>query len=206
MKVYFVRHGESTLGEQKHQLPDSPLSEVGIKQAADIAQRFTNIPIDLILASSYTRALQTARAIEKIKGVPLIKSDLLIERKMPSLFHGKPAHDPEIVPIHQEIREHFYDPSYHYADEENFADLISRTKGAIDLVQSQQKEEIAVVTHGYFLTVMIFHILFGDNVDPQAFQLFRNHTENSNTGLTVCEVKGGNWKLLTWNDIAHLGE
>ena len=79
MKVYFVRHGESVLGEQKHQLPESPLSEIGIKQAATIAQRFTHIPIDLILTSSYTRAIQTAQAIEKIKGVPLIKSDLLIE-------------------------------------------------------------------------------------------------------------------------------
>jgi|GEM_PF-7067867 len=144
--------------------------------------------------------------LETIKSIPLLQSDLLIERKMPSIFLGKSTHDPEIKPIHQAMREHFYDPQWHHSDEENFADLISRVKIAFDLIHSQKKENIAVVTHGYFLTVMIFYLLFGELADPRSFKSFRDHTQNSNSGLTLCEHKGDKWKLLTWNDYAHLGD
>ncbi len=205
MKVYFVRHGESELTEAKHQSPETPLSKRGNQQASFTAHRFTNIPIDLILTSSYTRALQTAQAIKEVKAVAVNQSDLLIERRMPSSFLSKSIHDPKIMPIHQTIREHFYEPGWHYADEENFTDLITRVKAALEFIHSQEKENIVVVTHGYFLTVMIYFILFEENADPQSFQSFRDHTANSNTGITLCEYIDDKWKLLTWNDIAHLG-
>lgn len=206
MKVYFVRHGRSSLGESRHQLPDTSLSEQGLREAEAVARRFTHLSIDTILTSSYTRALQTAAEIEKIKSVPLVESELLIERKMPSLFLGKSVDDPAILPTHQQIREHFYDPGWHYADEENFADLTARARKALDFILSQKKEHVVVVTHGYFLIVMMYIILFGEHVDPKAFKSFRDHMINSNTGITLCEYIDGTWKLLTWNDIAHLGE
>lgn len=208
VKVYFVRHGQSTFNIEKtrHQFPQTPLSELGHKQAAAVAKRFESIPIDLVLTSSYTRALQTAQAIEAIKHVPLVKSDLLIERKMPSLFHGQLMNDPDILTIHQTIREHFSEPEWHYADEENFTDLVSRVKAVLDFTRSQNKEHIVVVTHGYFLVLLISFILFGENVTYPLFASFRDHAAYSNTGVTLCEYKKEKWKLLTWNDYAHLGE
>lgn len=204
MKVYFVRHGESVLTESKHQLPDSPLSDLGRKQAESIAKRFKTIPIDQIISSSYTRALQTAQEIEKVTAVPLLYRDLLVERKMPSTFLGKATNAPEIVPIHEMIREHFYESDWHYADEENFTDLMTRAKKALDFIHSQEKENVVVVTHGYFLTVLVFYILFGENIDLHLFKTFRDHTKNSNTGVTLCEYGNELWKLVTWNDISHL--
>lgn len=206
MKVYFVRHGQSELTETKHQLPKTPLSKLGMKQANAIAKRFNNLPIEVILSSVYTRAKQTAQKIYSIKNVPIIESELLIERKMPSEFYGKAVDDPSIIPIHNTIREHFYDSSWHYEQEENFYDLQKRAKDALALMTSQKKEHIAVVTHGYFLTFLLFLIILGDDADPKYFRMFRDHTANSNTGLTLCEYNKDTWKLLTWNDIAHLGD
>lgn len=208
MKVYLVRHGESTLNKEggRHQLPETPLSEHGFQQAAVVARRFASIPVDVILTSSYKRALQTALAIKDVKSVPLVKTDLLTERKLPTNFPGKLFDDPEITLTHQLIRDHFHESEWHYADEENFKDLIMRSKAVFDLIHSQKKENIVVVTHGYFLTVMVYHILFSDNVDPRLFQSFRESTTYSNTGLTLCEYVGKKWKLATWNDYAHLGE
>lgn len=125
---------------------------------------------------------------------------------MPSLFLGKLTKDPTIASIHQSIREHFYDPNWHYADEENFNDLTKRAKAALEFIHSQKKKNIAVVTHGYFLTVLIYYILFGEQTDSKSFQAFRDHTANSNTGITLCEYNEGAWKLWTWNDRAHLEE
>lgn len=204
MKVYFVRHGESELTEKVHQFPESPLSNLGLQQATSLAKRFIPIPIDLILTSTYKRAVQTALEIEKLKQVPVVQSNLLVERRMPSSFLGKSVDDPLIVSLHKTIREHFYEEKWHLMDEENFADLLARAKEGINFIISQKKEHIVAVTHGYFLTVIIFYILFGEQIEPKSFQFFRKHISNSNTGITMCEHVKGVWKLVTWNDIAHL--
>ncbi len=147
MKVYFVRHGQSILNETRdktatHQFPDTPLSDTGLSQASTVAQRFKSIPLDLILTSSYKRALQTAEAIEKVTSVPLIQDDLFIERKFPSSFWGKQTNDPTISIIHQQIRDNMDDPSWHHSDEENFYDLKERVKKTFVFILEQKKENI----------------------------------------------------------------
>lgn len=206
MKVYFVRHGSSTLTEARHQRPETRLSELGFKQALAVSRRLTNIPVDIILTSTYSRALQTARVIENHKHAPLIQTDLLTERKMPSEFLGKEIDDPKVVPVHQAIREHFHDPGWHHTDEENAADLLSRAGKTLDLIISQRGESVVVVTHGYFLIVLVFSILFDRSTDSRLLQQFRGHMSASNAGLTLCEYVGGRWSLVTWNDFSHLQE
>lgn len=125
---------------------------------------------------------------------------------MPSIFLGKTTDDPEIVPIHQIIREKFEEPNWHHSDEENFTDLLSRVHAVLEFIRSQKKENIVVVTHGYFLCLIIYYMLLGKNVSYKSFRSFRKHIELTNTGITVCEYKDDTWKLLTWNDYAHLGE
>lgn len=156
MKVYFVRHGESILnGKNIHQLPSTPLSKKGVIQAQVLATRFSSIPVEIVLTSTHARALQTAQEIMKHKSVPLIESELLIERKMPSEFDGRAEDEPDILKIHNEIREHFEIPGGHYSDEENFTDLKKRAKAVFELLNNQQKESLAVVTHGYLLVILI---------------------------------------------------
>ena len=62
MKLYFVRHGESQGNVAGiHQSGSVALSENGIIQAQKVAERFATIAIDVIFASDYTRALETAK-------------------------------------------------------------------------------------------------------------------------------------------------
>lgn len=207
MKVHFVRHGHSVLNDlHVHQSPETPLSEKGIKQAELIAERFRNIPIELILTSPYTRAVQTAEEIHKTNQIPLIQTELLIERVMPSSFLGKSVNDPEIVSTHQLIRDHFEDPGWHFADEENFHDLIERVKKFIKYLHSQNKNTYLVVTHGYFLTLLVCYFLFEDRINYSLFKQFNGSTELVNTGITLCTYDDQKWKLINWNDDAHLGE
>lgn len=206
MNVYFVRHGESELTEKTYQLPETPLSHLGIKQAKSIAKRFTEIPIELILSSTYLRAIETAQEIKKIEEVPIVQNDLFVERRMPSSFLGKKIDDAEVITIHETIRKHFYEPNWHYADEENFSDLIHRAEEALKFVLNQEKENIIVVTHGYFLTVLMFYILFSENMQAEWFTSFRKHIEFSLTGLSIVEYQIQKWKILSLNDYAHLEE
>lgn len=71
--IYVVRHGQS-IGNAKHDYKtdhnteqygelQSPLTELGIEQAREIAEKLKDIKIDAILSSDLTRARQTAEII-----------------------------------------------------------------------------------------------------------------------------------------------
>jgi broad specificity phosphatase PhoE len=62
--VYFVRHGQSEDNVAPvFQSPDSPLSAVGRQQAERIAARVAKLSFDVLLASPYRRAHETAAVI-----------------------------------------------------------------------------------------------------------------------------------------------
>lgn len=65
--VYFVQHGESELNVGKETLfiTDSKLTDEGLKQATLIADRAGRLPIDVILASTLSRAQHTAACISQ---------------------------------------------------------------------------------------------------------------------------------------------
>lgn len=207
MRVYFVRHGESELNATRtHQHSHTPLSSKGREQAKAVAERLKHLPIDCIYASDYERAKQTAEIINDALQKELTFTSLLRERKRPSEVQGKQINDFEVLKIQKMIRDNWHDPEWHYSDEENFFDVKRRAEEFISVLQSETKENIAVVTHGGFSRFMVSLLMFGDNLTPELFDQFYNFMKMTNTGITMCEHKGDNWKLLTWNDYAHLAE
>lgn len=151
-KLYFVRHAESEgnvgILRQGH---STPLTERGNEQAFLVAERFKNIEIDRIISSPQIRAKSTAEAIQKVTNKPLDFSDLLIERKRPSIFEGKPKDIPEAVTADKEMKERFHETDWRYSDEENFSDLKKRALKFLEYVDTLPEENILLVTHGVFL-------------------------------------------------------
>ncbi len=207
MKIYFVRHGHTDLKEERrHQFPTTPLSEIGEKQAEFVAQRFLSIPIDTIYSSSYTRAFQTAEAIQKATGRSIEKSDLLIEKKYPSIFFGRIKDDLEVIRIKSLISENKQNHSWHHSDEENFWDFKNRGMQFLDLLKTETSQSIVVVSHGYMISLLVLLMTFSENVSVESYTEFTKVFHHSTTGITLCELENERWSLLTWNDYAHLGE
>lgn len=79
MEVVIVRHGHRLnwvqedwgVEWQKNRPNDSPLSDVGLQQARELAQYLTQRPVSVIYASPYFRTLQTANEIALLSGVPI---------------------------------------------------------------------------------------------------------------------------------------
>ena len=67
-------------------------------------------------------------------------------------------------------------------------------------------ENIAVVSHGAMLKLIILSMILRDSLSPKIFQSFNENVRVTNTGITMMEFNNGNWRLLTFNDYAHLGE
>ena len=112
MKVYFVRHGESEYNA-KSLFQDGKvlLSEKGKQQAQVLAERFLNIPIDIIISSPYPRAKKTAEIINKKIKKKIIFSELIGERKMPKETIGKYAYSDELIKIKDLMRKNAKNPS-----------------------------------------------------------------------------------------------
>ncbi len=87
-KLYFVRHGQTVWNVENKicGATDSPLTELGREQAREtgriLRQRLETgeIRIDQILSSPLSRALDTAREISAVTGLPLRAEPRLIEQ------------------------------------------------------------------------------------------------------------------------------
>lgn len=206
MKLYLVRHGQSVGNLNKlHQFSHTPLSDLGRKQAEVVAKRFSSIPVDLIMASDFTRAHKTAEIIAKHLNKPLETNQQLREIKRPSEIEGKLTTDPVVVSIKSAIKDNLHDPSWHYSDEENVFDLIARAKKFLHEIQEKTASSILAVSHGNLIGAIAGNIILGDLLTAHIYKTLESSMWYSNTGITVLEWSGNKWHLITWNDNAHLG-
>lgn len=215
-KIYFVRHGQTRENvEGKLQFPEGALSEKGKEQAEILAARFGNIPIEVIVSSDMVRAKDTAKAVSTKTGKEVIESPLFRERSMPSKFRGHSKEEPEVLEMLRDFEVRKGSINWRHSDEETFAELLERAKSALLFLTELPQNTIAAVTHGGILRLMIVFMMMGDKLTLDEAIDFSDFVATSNTGVTLCEYRpdGENpfthrprpWRLISFNDSAHLG-
>ncbi|MES2202851.1 MAG: histidine phosphatase family protein [Patescibacteria group bacterium] len=208
--VYFVRHGQSEDNVKKvHQAPDSPLTELGFKEAAIIADRVSKLPVEAFIASPFLRTKQTAECITQKIGIQPEYNALFAEGRGMTQFIGMSETSPEAVAAYKTLRSN-YGPGYHFGDEEGYDEHTARANAALDFLAKRQEEHIVVVTHGFFVRILLAHVIF--NLKPTA-QEIQSITWNIDTPLNTSvslfthdEQRAQSWRLWVWNDHAHLAE
>lgn len=207
MKVYLIRHGESEFNAKGlHQHGGVPLSANGLLQTESLAKRFSNIPVDLIIASPYERTKQTAEAITKVVNKPIRFEPLLREVKRPTEVEGKSFDDPATVAIRRKMEENYTNLEWRHSDEENFSDFKKRGLEALRLIENIKGENIVVVSHAEMIRMLVALMMFGDDLTPDELSHVSKFFRSSNTGITICEYINEDWDMFTWNDHAHLAE
>jgi broad specificity phosphatase PhoE len=201
MKVYIVRHGSTDSLEKKISQPDNePLNQKGKDQAKELGKRFAKTQLDLIVSSPHLRAVQTAKEI----GKDIETNPLFAEVRKPKEVIGQSKEDEEIKAILQKIGQMYtIDPSWHYADEENFEDLKKRGLRALEFLKSLNKDNIVVVSHANFIALLAGLMLYGDNYLVDISLKLKNFLRLSNTGICIFAFEDGKWKLQCWNDTSH---
>jgi broad specificity phosphatase PhoE len=204
--IYFVRHGESDANVNPKARSINPLTEKGLEQANIVAERFKKIKVDKLIETSKLRSKQTAEAIRAVIDLPPEENDLFIEREghFEEMWEHKHLSVPELTEI---MRKKLDKPHWNYEKQELFDRLIERIKKAVSYLENLTEENILVVTHGAFLKVLIAYIIFKDSLTEEQAVLFMRGTGVMNTGITVCkfDTETKHWRLITWNDQAHLG-
>ncbi len=198
MRITFVRHGESesnVTGRWQGQ-GDSPLSQVGKKQAETLAQRLRDTSIDLVFSSDLSRAADTARALGRdvtfepaFREVDVGDWEGLDRRevalKFPEQVHAlaSGAHDVKIGGGES------WDDLYQRVDAA-FTGLVNRASWA---------EHIVVFTHGGVIASLFAGLLGIRNRHPRPLGRMVN------TGISTVSIERGGSTLERWNDATHLG-
>jgi broad specificity phosphatase PhoE len=147
-RLILIRHGESVGNRERifainpHELP---LTELGYQQAREagglIAQRFE---VELVVASPYVRAHETARVIAEVLGVPVEIEPNLYERDVGAL-RGKSYDSVRTAAEYDRERPWDWRPE----GGESFRDVEARVGPILDrLAHAHRSRDVAVVSHG----------------------------------------------------------
>lgn len=210
-RVYLVRHGQTVanVANTVQDLTDE-LTEHGKGQAAFLGTRFKSVQFDVLYASDAMRAMQTAGAIAEMTGHTVTPTPLLRECNYPSSMTGLSVTDPRVTQYIQAWDAHTDTPEWKYEDEESFAELMTRVDDALALFLKDPNPTIVAVSHGHFIKTIVTKLLFGEGYTPKEWDGAMTFLSSTNTGVNVLEYVDYQgtfrWRLLTWNDHAHLAE
>jgi broad specificity phosphatase PhoE len=205
-RLYLIRHARPDYtSDERVRTPrglqyDPPLGDVGLEQAARLADRLELLPRPAaIYSSTLTRARQTALTFAERVAMPVLEREDLGE-----WFGGEwEAKDFEqIFEEHPEAIELFrnQDPAWHLAPgSERADDFQRRCVDAVEsIVASHGVGDVVVVAHGGVINAYFSHIL--GIRDQDMFFL------PENTSLNTVVIRGA--ERLAWflSDATHLTE
>ncbi len=192
MAIFVVRHGETELNAARIiQMPTTPLSERGRRQAARLGERLAPVGIVRILSSDFLRAIETAEAIAARTTAPIVVDPLLRERDFGDI-RGTP---------YNELGRDPFAPDYHPPNGESWAMFHERVARAWELVAriaAGADGHLAVVTHGLVCRVLVDRHL-AMPLGATAPELW------GNTALTEIDAAAP-WQIRTLACCAHLDE
>jgi len=210
--IYFIRHGQSE-GNKKGllQSENDPLTELGKKQIALVAQRAPSLNAEVILSSTMPRALETAKAIAETTGLQIEEKKTLEEFRVPSMLEGLAIDSPESRAFHIELYENIHNKDWHYADEENYFDCHERAAEVVEDLKNREEKTVLVVTHGAFIRFILSTMMSHGAPDPATTTRLFYFMKKENTGITKIHyherplaAKATNWNMTIWNDYSHL--
>lgn len=200
-----------TISNEQNLIQDfsDPLSAEGIKQAEFLAERLSRIPFDTLLSSDMERTKHTAEIIAKKTHHLPIYSPLFREVMYPTSLHrlSRLGDAKVLAYLEQKKVMRETDLNWKYEDEESVTEIMLRIHNAFDFAARQEVETVVVITHGQFLRLLLLLRLVGGDM-PKYWEECNTLFSTSNTGISLfrkIEGKSLDWRLITWNDHAHLG-
>jgi len=198
LKLYFVRHGESTANVLRvfsNNDHTHPLSERGLEQARALACSLAGLTFDRIYTSPILRARQTAQILADALQVPLQIADALREWDV-GIYEG--SADPAGWEAHARVQDLWF--NHHDVDArmpggESFREIKGRFFPFIQgllLTEQSPETSIILVGHGGLYTAMLPAIL--SNVD----HVFAIKHPFANAGYALAETRPDGLFCIQW--------
>ena len=148
MKIYIARHTETNYNIDtilnSDPSVDVHLTDVGIQQAQDLAQKLAKEDFEVIFISELSRTRETATYINKYHHVPIIVDKRLNDNA--TGFEGRPTHE-FLAAFHgSENRWHAK-----FNDGESLAAARDRAGDFLNDLKTKPYKAVLIVTHGYIV-------------------------------------------------------
>lgn len=143
MKLYVARHGETQWNAENKICgrTDLPLTEKGHQQAQQLAEKTSQLELDMIVSSPMLRARQTAEPTAKALGLPILTDERLIEQDY-GIYEGMDRQTPGFLANKRQF-------ACKYPGGESMMQLAYRVYGLLEELKEQHPEKrILLVCHG----------------------------------------------------------
>jgi len=202
MTIYLARHGQTAWNVAKRWqgVTDIPLDEFGIAQAAKLAQKMAQYPVQKIYASPLQRAAVTAQAVANKLNLPISYEKELEEIR---LGEWEGSTSDEIIAKHGDkfsIWETQHEEQIGLGVESNH-DLQQRAWCTFDTICQAETQNTLIVSHGAWINRLLCKLL---HIPLQHRMSF--HMSNVGLSIVMCQKIGNNreYQVLTVNDESHL--
>lgn len=207
--IWLVRHGQTTANAQEIiQGPriDSPLSELGQRQADSLARALSSEPLQAVYASPLTRARQTAEAVVRSHGAPRAAQGALAVQVVPELYEmdygrfigqGYQAVRDEMDQVLDAWKLGFVDQSFPGGESALLAQHRIRPF-AKRLAATAREHDVAVIAHGRINRVLIATLTGVGLTRLEEFP-------QGNASITELAMEGARAVVRRLNDTSHLG-
>ena len=140
MKVYIVRHGQIPSNAlRQYPYLDESLTELGIKQAAELRDKLKNIRFDAIMCSPLIRTRQTAEIIN-VNNYKVVFDERIKERDYGDLA-GKP------LGVIDRGKWWNYNSAGEYGTSENIKAFFNRVFDFLDNLKTKDYSKVLIVAH-----------------------------------------------------------
>jgi broad specificity phosphatase PhoE len=202
-RLLLVRHGATTLSAEDRfaGATDIPLSDEGRSQAARLAERLRDDPIDALYCSPMRRTLETASIIAEPHGLTPVLRPALRE-----IDHG---HWEELT--RHEVESRFKD-EYARWEEDPFSTAPSGGECGVDvmaralpiirsIVEAHHDQQVVVVSHKATIRLVISSLL---GFDARGY---RDRLDQAPACLNVLDFKDPvRARLMLFNDVSHYAD
>jgi len=199
--IWIARHGvrqdyKNKLWSRTAEFPDDPgLSQAGIIQATELAERLKDENIDHIFCSDFLRTIETASYVAGVHGM-----NLKIEAGIGE-WYKKEYFDPTgpvIIPMKEKIKrfpeiDTSYSSGVYPVFPETFDEMEIRVGKAVEHILRNFSGNMLLVGHG-------------GSVDASVRYLIGEKIEVDSSLCCICKVvrNNGRWVLELKNDTSHL--
>lgn len=201
--VLLIRHGQSE-GNAERRFGGhtaTPLSWRGRKQANATAEALKNDGLTAIYSSDLARAVETARPLATVTGLPINATEAFRERSvgvMEGLTFEDAAqnHPAEYAALLRRDFEHVLSGG------ESYRQLLDRARNKLDeIIDANRGGRIALFSHTGTICILALHLM-GALDAPELKPVW---ISSSNCGITRFELRADGFvRVLTVNDTSHL--
>jgi broad specificity phosphatase PhoE len=189
MKIYIIRHGESTsdIKEKYDGDYDDHLTDKGLKEAEIIVQKLLNSKIQIIFSSPKIRAIETSKILKNALKCKIVVMEDIKEQDIYGAYPELSKNQPEEE--YRRLGEVMANCDAEMEGVETYLHFKNRVVGCFSKITNEGYQTVAIITHGGPI-----RCIFRDILKMGEFKKIGNgaiiELEKNNLDFTIIKIDG----------------